>query len=366
MELSVNREDFLPTLNRVIGAVERRQTIPILGNLLLVAEGQHVSVTGSDLEVEIQATNAAEVFSAGTVTVPARKLADIFRSLGEGTRVSVKVSGERCVISADRGRFSLGTLPAQDFPTVQFLSADESVELSEPDLKRLIEKTWFAMAQQDVRYYLNGLLVKAHDGGFTAVATDGHRLALCECSGEVGITAPKSVIIPFKTVVELRRQMGGDSAAVKVDFSDRMIRFHVGNTITTSKLVDGRYPDYSRVIPTGLPRSASTDRDALRRALSRTAILSNEKFRGVKLSFEPGVLRLVAHNPEQEEAVEELELDYNGDPVSIGFNVAYLGDLLGAVDSDRVEVSFEDGDKSSVWRGVGASSETYVVMPMRL
>ena len=366
MEISVNRDEFLPVVNRVIGVVERRQTIPILGNLLLAAEGSCISVTGSDLEVEIQASGVGEVSVAGRITVPARKFADILRSLADGTQVSVKVTGDRCVVLADRARFSLTTLPAQDFPSVQFLPADESILLGGSDLRRVLEKTSFAMAQQDVRYYLNGLLFKADHGGVSAVATDGHRLALCEYVGEVDIQTQRSVIIPFKTVVELRRQLAVDASLIKVDFSDRMIRFHVGQTVTTSKLVDGRYPDFSRVIPAGLPRFASVDRDALRRALSRTAILSNEKYRGVKLLFESGVLRLVAHNPEQEEAVEELELDYNGDSIAVGFNVAYLADLLAAVDSERVDVSFEDGDKSSVWRGSGVSGETYVVMPMRL
>jgi DNA polymerase-3 subunit beta len=366
MDITVNREHLLPILNKVVGVVERRQTLPILGNLLVSAEDGQVNIVGTDLEIEIRASSEAKITEGGQVTIPARKLSDICRSLGEGTDIRFKVTGDRCVLTAERGRYVLGTLPAADFPSVETQPAQEVLTVEESTLKRLLEKTGFAMAQQDVRYYLNGLLLQVQKDVFRAVATDGHRLAAYECACSLDLSESRSVIIPFKTVNELRRQLGASSSSVQVEIGERLIRFLVGRTVTTSKLVDGRYPEYERVIPTGLSKVAYANKDALKRALSRTAILSNEKYRGVRLVFEPNVLRLVAHNPEQEEAVEEMELAYVGEPTTIGFNVAYLSDLLNAVDSESVEVRFEDGNSSSLWRGKEAIAETYVVMPMRL
>jgi DNA polymerase-3 subunit beta len=238
--------------------------------------------------------------------------------------------------------------------------------LEEASIKRILDKTAFAMAQQDVRYYLNGLFLHIDKTGIRAVATDGHRLACFDHACEVGVLEPMSVIVPFKTVSELRRQLVTGPSLVEIELGERAIRFRLGDTIISSKLVDGRYPEYQRVIPAELGKEARANREALKKALGRTSILSNEKYRGVRLAFEPGVLRLQAHNPEQEEAVEEMELEYEGEPTTIGFNVSYLSDVLVAVDGDEVEVRFQDGNSSSIWRGAGAVSETYVVMPMRL
>jgi DNA polymerase-3 subunit beta len=229
-----------------------------------------------------------------------------------------------------------------------------------------LDKTAFAMAQQDVRYYLNGVLVEFADELLRAVATDGHRLAKFEAAGGWNRDGSKGVIIPHKTVTELRRQLGHGDEPLEILVGEKTIRFAVGEMVTTSKLVDGRYPEYERVIPLGLGQRAVVEREALKGALSRTAVLSNEKYRGVRLSFDQGTLHLQAHNPEQEEAVEEIELEFDGEPTTMGFNVAYLGDVLGVVDGDQVEVTFQDGNSSSVWRGVGCADETFVVMPMRL
>ena len=366
MDVKVNREQVLPILSRVVAVVERRQTLPILGNLLLRAEDGWLSIVGTDMEIEIRSRCPADVLEPGEGTVPARKLADICRSLADGADVRLKISDDRCVLTAGRGRYVLGTLPAQDFPIMESIEPELVIEIEEGVLKKIFEKTAFAMAQQDVRYYLNGLFFELDSSCLRAVATDGHRLACYVYPCSLGVADRRAVIIPFKTVNELRRQLNFGSNPVRVELGDRLIRFVVGDTVSSSKLVDGRYPEYSRVIPAGLSKSAVADREMLRRALSRTAILSNEKYRGLRVSFEAGVLRLVAHNPEQEEAVEEIELTYDGDPTVIGFNVAYLSDLLGAVDSTEVEVHFDDGSSSSLWRGVGAAGETYVVMPMRL
>jgi DNA polymerase III subunit beta len=366
MELAVNRENLLPVLSKVVGVVERRQTLPILGNLLVVARDDRLEVCGTDLEVEVKTSCAASVKQEGATTLPARKLMDICRNLSEGQEIRFRLSDERCVVTAGRGRFTLGVLSAGDFP---LMDADvDGVEATVPEgvLRRLLDKTAFAMAQQDVRYYLNGLLLQLDESGVTAVGTDGHRLAKFRQSLDLEIAEPLQVIVPSKTVQELRRQLGHSEEPVTLAIGGRHIRLAMGITVMTSKLVDGRYPDYERVIPRELEKVATVGNDSLKRALARTAILSNEKYRGVRLAFENGVLRLQAHNPEQEEAEEEIELDYRGEPTAIGFNVAYLSDVLGAVEGNEIEVRFSDAGSSSIWRGARSEDETYVVMPMRL
>lgn len=366
MELIANREVLLPTLTRAVGVVERRQTLPILGNLLLEASVNRLRMFGTDLEVEIRSDCEAHVLHPGEVTVPARKLTDICRSLPEGADLTFRVTGERCTVSSGRSRFVLGVLPAADFPRVDDELGGVRLELAERYLKRLLDKTAFAMAQQDVRYYLNGLLLEFDASGITAVATDGHRLAKLQSEAVLDIGDPIQAIVPSKTVLELKRQLEPSDDPAVVSLAEKSIRVQLGGTRITSKLIDGRYPDYERAIPKELNKEASADRDSLKRALSRTAILSNEKYRGLRLSFGENVLRLQAHNPEQEQAEEEIELEYAGEQTSVGFNVGYLLDVLGAIEEQRVAVRFQDGDSSSIWRGVGASDETFVVMPMRL
>ncbi len=366
MEFVVSRETLLPALNKVIGVIERRQTLPILGHLLIGARDGLVSLRGTDLEVEVYTELAAEIQGEGETTVPARKLVDICRNLTEGADIRLRVMDERCVVTSGRGRFSLGLLPAVDFPVMDAESEGVELVVKEGQLKRLLDKTAFAMAQQDVRYYLNGLLVEINRAELIAVATDGHRLAKFVSKTNLDVNATRQVIVPNKTVLELRRQLVVSDEDVFLRLGEKSIRIQAGQMIMTSKLVDGRYPEYERVIPSGVGRLAIIERDVLKRALSRTAILSNEKFRGVRLSFDQGVLKLLAHNPEQEEAEEEIEIDYDGDGISIGFNVAYLMDVLGAIDEERLAVQFQDGNSSSIWRGQGMETETFVVMPMRL
>lgn len=366
MDFVANREVFLPAINKVIGVVERRQTLPILGNLLILARGDRVILTGSDLEVEVRTTCPAAVKEEGETTVPARKLADICRNLSDGADVRMRLQNERCVVTAGRGRFSLGYLAAGGFPTMAPEEGGIELRLQERQLKRLLDKSAFAMAQQDVRYYLNGLLLAVNSSTVIAVATDGHRLAKYVVGVDLPIEEPRQVIVPNKTVLELRRQLVASDDEVRVSLGEKSLRVLTGSTTMTSKLVDGRYPEYERVIPRDVGEMAVVERDALRHALSRTAILSNEKYRGVRLSLTGGMLKLLAHNPEQEEAEEEIEIDFDGEDLSGAFNVAYMMDVLSAVDSDKVQIQFQSGNKSSVWRGLGAEDETFVVMPMRI
>jgi DNA polymerase-3 subunit beta len=366
MEFVANREVVLPALSKVIGVVERRQTLPILGNLLIVAREGRVALTGTDLEVEVNTSFAADIQKEGDITVPARKFVDICRNLADGAEIRMRVKDERCLVTSGRSRFALGLLPAVDFPTMDMEEGGFAFHITESHLKQLLDKTAFAMAQQDVRYYLNGLLLELNSTVLIAVATDGHRLAKFVTPVDLPLAEARQVIVPNKTVMELKRQLGNSDEPMAIHLGEKSLRVVAGPMTMTSKLIDGRYPDYERVIPSTIGRTAIIEKEPLKRALSRTAILSNEKYRGVRLSFSSGTLKLLAHNPEQEEAEEEIEMDYEGESISIGFNVAYLMDVLGAIDEESLVVHFQDGNGSSIWRGRGVENETFVVMPMRL
>ncbi|WP_462320389.1 DNA polymerase III subunit beta [Halochromatium sp.] len=373
MKISVDRSVLLSALSLVGGVVERRQTLPILGNLLLNAEDGLLRLKGTDLEIEINSTAVCEVEEAGSMTLPARKLIDICRSLPEGTEVQIRAQAERASLVSGRSRFTLSTLPAADFPAMEVPQPEVSMEVEREVLQRMLEKTSFAMAQQDVRYYLNGVLLELTADRAVAVATDGHRLAKAvaavDDTGEQGIgldAEPRQVIVPAKSVLELKRLLGSAPERVRVELSERTLKVDLGRTQVVSKLVEGQYPDYNRVIPAELERLATIDRERLKAALQRTAILSNEKYKGVRVTFEPTRLLLQTQNPEKEQAEDEIEIEYSGEKVSVGFNVAYVLDVLSAVDTASVEVRFRDAESSAVWQGVGAEDEVFVIMPMRL
>jgi DNA polymerase-3 subunit beta len=365
MKLTASRETLLKPLQAVIGVVERRQTMPILANVLLVAKGGQVAVTATDLEVELVASADVEVDAPGEVTVPGRKLLDICRALPEGASVSIAVSGEKLSVKSGRSRFSLMTLPAAEFPVIDDINAGKSLAVSKATLSRLLEKTHFSMAQQDVRYYLNGLLLETGNKRLRAVATDGHRLALCEVEVDDDKMPEQQVIVPRKGVLELQRLLGGDGA-LNIELGSNHIRIQLDGIRFTSKLIDGRFPEYERVVPRDTGNHFSANRESFRSALQRTAILSNEKYRGLRLVIKSKGLVLQAHNPEQEEAEEEIEIKYEGDDIEIGFNVNYLLDALGAIESDEVSLSVVDGNSSCLLREPGNDSCKYVVMPMRL
>lgn len=365
MKLTAPREALLKPLQAVIGVVERRQTMPILANVLLVAKGGEVAITATDLEVELVATTVAEVDAAGEVTVPGRKLLDICKALPDDAKVSISLSGDKLSVKSGRSKFSLTTLPAAEFPTVEDINAGESVELSQALLARLLEKTHFAMAQQDVRYYLNGLLLETGKNMLRAVATDGHRLSLCQVALDNAKLPQKQVIVPRKGVLELQRLLHGDGD-LRIELGSNHVRIQLEGIRFTSKLIDGRFPEYERVIPKDTSNQLTADREAFRGALQRTAILSNEKYRGIRLIIRDGGIVLQAHNPEQEEAEEELEIEYRGDEIEIGFNVNYLLDALGAVETETVTLALVDGNSSCLLREPDKDDCKYVVMPMRL
>jgi len=365
MKLSAAREALVRPLQAVIGVVERRQTMPILANVLLVAKDGELSVTATDLEVELVANTEVTVDAPGEVTVPGRKLLDICRALPDGAQVSISLGGDKLSVRSGRSKFSLTTLPASEFPTVEDISASQSIEVEQAVLSRLLEKTHFAMAQQDVRYYLNGLLLETGKKHLRAVATDGHRLALCQAELDGKSLPEQQVIVPRKGVLELQRLLSGDGK-VALELGANHVRINLDGNRLTSKLIDGRFPEYERVIPKDAEHEVTADREALRGALQRTAILSNEKYRGIRLTLRTGIVVIQAHNPEQEEAEEELEVEYEGDEIEIGFNVNYLLDALGAIETDNIRISVIDGNSSCLLREPDNGDAKYVVMPMRL
>ncbi|MDB6012441.1 MAG: polymerase subunit beta [Gammaproteobacteria bacterium] len=365
MKLTATREEFLAPLQSVIGVVERRQTMPVLANVLLSARDNRLSITGTDLEVELVATKQVSVQQAGDVTIPGRKLLDIFKSLPEKTSVTLSTEGERVSIRGGRSRFTLSSLPATDFPVIEEINAQQTLTLEQGEFRRLIDKTHFSMAQQDVRYYLNGLLLETDGKSLRAVATDGHRLAICEMALKDGKTSQQQVIVPRKGVLELQRILGTEGS-IELAIGTNHVRAQIGEIRFTSKLIDGRFPEYGRVIPANPSKKVEADREALRAALQRTAILSNEKYRGIRLTARPDLLVIQAHNPEQEEAEDQVEVDYKGDEVEIGFNVNYLLDALGAIETEKVEIGLTDANSSCLIHAPGTVHTRYVVMPMRL
>lgn len=365
MKFSAPREVLLKPLQAVIGVVERRQTMPILSNILLVARDGRLSVTATDLEVELVATAEVDIDVDGEITVSGRKLLDIVKALPDEVKVSFNVSGDKAAVRAGRSKFSLATLPAAEFPSVEDIKSSQVIEVDQATLAKLIEKTHFSMAQQDVRYYLNGMLLETGKGLLRAVATDGHRLALCQADVAGGSGDEQQVIVPRKGVLELQRLIGGEGP-LNIELGPNHVRIEVEGIRFTSKLIDGRFPEYERVIPQDSPNLLTVDKSTIRQALQRTAILSNEKYRGIRLIIRDSGMVLQAHNPEQEEAEEEVEVDYSGEDIEIGFNVNYLLDAISAVDGDDISLSVVDSNSSCLVREPGNDDSKFVVMPMRL
>ena len=366
MRFSLSREALLKPLQQVVNVVERRQTLPVLANLLVQIHDGKAAMTGTDLEVEMVARTPVDDAQDGETTIPARKLFEIVRALPDGAKVTLSHAGDKTTVQAGRSRFTLATLPANDFPAIEDLDLVERVRVQEAVLKELIERTAFAMAQQDVRYYLNGLLLDLREDSLRCVATDGHRLALCEAPLAAGAQTRKQIILPRKGVLELQRLLEGGEREVELEIGRNHLRMRRDDVSFTSKLIDGRFPDYEAVIPIGADKEVRVNREVLRAALQRVAILSNEKYRGVKLEVSPGQLRIVAHNPEQEEAQEEVEAQTRVDGLSVGFNVTYLLDALSALREEEVVLNLRDGNSSALVRELSHDRSRHVVMPLRL
>ncbi len=364
--IKASRDAILKPLQTVAGIVEKRHTLPILANVLLRKEGESVSFTGTDIEMQVQ-TRAA--IGAGgedaALTVSARKLMDILRALPE-SEVAVELNGNKLSVKCGKSRFSLQTLPAADFPTLAIgKEVVSEATLEQRRLRHLLQMVHFAMAQQDIRFYLNGLLLVLSPNGIRGVATDGHRLAFCSQEGD-NASAAAEVIMPRKTVNELLRLLADSEEPATVQVIGNQIRIAFGEVEFVTKLVEGKFPDYQRVIPSGYSKAIVVNREQFAGALSRASILTNEKFKGVRLSLAPSQLKIQSSNAEQEEATEELAVDYEGQPLEIGFNVSYLLDVLGNLKVDLVKAEFGDSSSSALLSLPGDDSFKYVIMPMRI
>jgi DNA polymerase III subunit beta len=369
MHFVISREAILKPLQLISGVVERRQTLPVLSNVLLSLDSSSVlSITGTDLEVElIGRVNVLGANTPGEITVPARKLVDICKSLGEDAKLEFSVEDTKMVIKSGRSRFSLATLAAADFPNTEEEPGTIELTLLQKDLKALLDSTAFAMAQQDVRYYLNGMLFELASTYLRVVATDGHRLAMQTLAMQNPVDVPVQLILPRKGVVELGRLLSVDQDSVSLVFGRNHVRARTKDFTFTSKLVDGKFPDYNRVLPKGGDKVVVGDRNELKQAFTRTSILSNEKYRGVRILLTDSEVRILANNPDQEEAEESVSVNYKGDSLEVGFNVSYLVDVLSVLVSERVKITLLDSNSSALLEADGGVGDAlYVVMPMRL
>ncbi|HLW05385.1 MAG TPA: DNA polymerase III subunit beta [Azoarcus sp.] len=365
--LTTTRDALLAPLQSVAGIVEKRHTLPILSNVLIEKRGEQLTMLATDIEIQIRTTTASDLGGEdASLTVAARKLQDILRALPEGVDIHLTLDDKRLTVKAGKSRFALQTLPATDYPRMNPPEEGSACfSVSQKAFKRQLAQASYSMAQQDIRYYLNGLLMVVDGAELRMAATDGHRLAFATSPLETTLEHAE-VILPRKTVLELSRQLADTDDLLEITLAGNQAIFRFGATEFVTKLIDGKFPDYERVIPQGHPKLAKIQRAPLLSALQRVAILTNEKFRGVRLVFDNGSLRISSSNSEQEEAVEELEIDFNGEGADIGFNVTYLLDVLNNVSDDIIEWRFNDGNSSALLTLPGNDSFKYVVMPMRI
>lgn len=364
MKFTTTREVLLKPLQLVYGVVERRQTLPILANLLLVTDDNQLSLTGTDLEVEITGKTGVESAEAGETTVPARKFMEICRNLPAGARIDTQLEDNRLSLSSGRFHSHLATLPATEFPSVEMIGENVELSIEGACLRKLLKQTSFAMAQQDVRYFFNGMLLEVTGDKVRTVATNGQRLAMCTL--DLAPSADQRIIIPRKGVFELQKLIAECEESVQLKLSSNHLKATVNGSSLITKLVDGVYPDYERAIPREGKNILVGDRMEIREALSRTAILSNEMYRNVRLTLSKGNLHIQTNNPQQEEAEESVVVEYDGDQLEIGFNVEYLLDVLAAVSGEKVRVTLSDANGAVLVDGLDDSESMYVISPMML
>ncbi|EHK59005.1 DNA polymerase III subunit beta [Allomesorhizobium alhagi] len=372
MRVILERSNLLKSLNHVHRVVERRNTIPILSNVLLAAEGQSLELKATDLDLEITEATAAKVERGGATTVPAHLLYDIVRKLPEGAEVMLKTDedGNAMTVASGRSSFRLQCLPQSDFPELSAGSFSHIFRLESAALKGLIDKTQFAISTEETRYYLNGIYFHAIEAGgklkLRSVATDGHRLARAEMDAPAGSEGMPGIIIPRKTVSELQKLVDDPDVAVTTELSDTKIRFTIGSVILTSKLIDGTFPDYQRVIPTGNDKKLIIDRETFARAVDRVSTISSERGRAVKLSISDGQVTLAVNNPDSGSATEELAADYSSDPIEIGFNAKYLLDVAAQLSGSEARFMLADAGSPTLIHDTSDEHALYVLMPMRV
>lgn len=367
MQFTISREELIRPLQLVVGSVAGgRPALPIMGNILIDVKDNLLSLTGTDLEVELKAQVALSTPATdGSITVPARKLLDICRGLATPCDVTFEVSNERMTVRSGRSRYLLSTLPATEFPNIESWESLAELTVPQSEFKKLIELTQFAMASQDVRYYLNGMFFEVSENNLRSVSTDGHRLASAAITIAQSIPE-QSVIVPRKGVLELVKLLDNEQANVTIQLGSNNLRAIIDGFIFTTKLVDGRFPDYRRVIPRNGDKELVSSRETLKQAFTRAAILSNEKFRGVRLALSENLLKITANNPEREEAEEYIDVNYQAAELEIGFNVSYVLDVLNTLKSEQVKITFSSSDHSALIEATDSEDSLYVLMPMRL
>jgi len=365
MDIQFRKETLLPALQAVVSVVERRQTLAVIGNVLIEAQEGGIRLTATDLEVELQSTFDERVTEPGHITIPARKFLDVVRNLNDGIDIRLQVRADKAFLTAERSRYSLSTLPAMDFPGVDQITDATQLQLPQNILRRLIESTQFCMALQDVRYYLNGILLEVGPGFIKAVATDGHRLAVSEINQNFDLSEILQVIIPRKGVHEIFRLLSDSDSLIDITISPNHVQVQLPGLKFTSKLIDGRYPDYRSVIPQE-NFSAILDKENFKKALVRASVILHDKLRGVRLSLETDSLMIRASNQDQEEAQDEIACEYQGEPIEIAFNVTYLLDVISVIHGDTLKMVFAKKNGSCLISDISDERSQFVVMPMRI
>ncbi|MGH8490674.1 MAG: DNA polymerase III subunit beta [Gammaproteobacteria bacterium] len=366
MKLFIERERLLSPLQNLSGILDRNQSTPILAHVLVSAHEDYVSCSVTDMEVELVVVIEQGAVEPGEITLPGRKLLDICRALPSASRIDISCLGSQAVIRSGRSRFTLQVLPAAEFPSFSAFSPRVTFDIASQELRALLEETHFAMAQQDVRYYLNGLLLEIGAGRIRAVATDGHRLALKDIPASPDLVESMQIIVPRKAVVELLKVLDGDDGEAKLAINDNHFQVRGAKGAFTTKLIDGRYPDYEKVLPHNTNKIVIADRELLRQGLARSAILCTDRFKGVRISLDRDTLLSCGQNAEREESEEQIEVSYNDELLEVGFNIIYLIDALAAIKTPQVRLEFKDTASSCVIKPVGDSTNVYVVMPMRI
>ena len=368
MKFTTEKNEIVDALQMGASIAERRQTIPILANLRIIARDGKVEITATDLEIQIKTlTEVKKVVEEGEITVSARKMSELCRSLPDNEALEFDLNNGKLTVSSKNFHADFATISALDFPELESKEETNSLSISSSALQRLLNKTAFCMASQDVRYYLNGLLVEYKGGEVNAVATDGHRLALATSPLDKTITIDgERQILPRKAVLELSKILRQENEDIKITFGNSSLSIQDENLDFSTKLIDGKFPDYEKVLPSGDPNSLEVSKESLQSALSRASVLSNEKYRGVRFALDKNTLKLTANNPEKESAEELLDVNYNGNPMEIGFNIGYLLDVLGTIETENVELNFYGEESSCLIREPGNQAEVYVIMPMRL
>lgn len=366
MKLSIERERLLSALQNLSGILDRNQPIPILGHILMSAREDSVSCSATDMEVGLVIVIEQGAAEPGEITLPGRKLLDICRALPPASWIDISCQGGQSVVRSGKSRFTLQTLPAAEFPSLTAVSPRVTFEIGSRQLRTLLEETHFSMAQQDVRYYLNGLLLEIGSSRIRAVATDGHRLALKDIPASPAVAESMQIIIPRKAVIELLKVLDGNDGETMLSISDNHFQAQVANSTFTSKLIDGRYPDYERVLPHNTNKVVIADRELLRQGLARSAILCTDRFKGARISLDRDTLRSCGQNAEREESEEEIEVSYSDEPLEVGFNIIYLIEALAAIRTPLVRLEFKDTGSGCVIKPDGDATNVYVVMPMRI